>query len=172
MTGEPLTYPEVGASAGTLPAGYRHVREVVVVGHDQTAFDRLAAALMSFDLHRAAGYRVRPQGQEATAGLEVELGVGWSPLRPRCRVVYVVTEPNRRGFAYGTLPGHPDSGEEAFVVGIDQDGTVRFERLAFTRPGPWWVRPFGWLIGLLQDLITARLVAAARSCAADPATSG
>jgi uncharacterized protein (UPF0548 family) len=27
-----------------------------------------------------------------------------------------VDEPGRRGFAYGTLPGRPETGEEAFVV--------------------------------------------------------
>jgi uncharacterized protein (UPF0548 family) len=34
------------------------------------------------------------------------------PIRVPCRVVYVLDEPERRGFAYGTLPGHPESGEE------------------------------------------------------------
>lgn len=45
-------------------------------------------------------------------------GVGAGPLRLRapCRVVYTVTESRRRGFAYGTLPGHPECGEEAFVI--------------------------------------------------------
>ena len=30
-------------------------------------------------------------------------------LRAPCRVVYVIDEPDVRGFAYGTLPGHPES---------------------------------------------------------------
>jgi uncharacterized protein (UPF0548 family) len=162
---QPLTYAEVGASAGVLPAGYRHVRARASVGHGAATFDRLATALQSFEVHRAAGYRVWPAGASARPGLEVRLGVAWSPLRPRCRVVYVVDEPDRRGFAYGTLPGHPDSGEEAFLVRLDPDGTVSFHRIAFTRPGPWWARPFGWLIAILQDRITAALLAAARRCA-------
>ncbi|HEY7859547.1 MAG TPA: DUF1990 domain-containing protein [Candidatus Nanopelagicales bacterium] len=166
MTGEPLTYPDVGASTeSVLPAGYRHVHEVITVGQGAASFERLAAALLSFDLHRAAGFRVDPAGTPVREGLEVTLGVAWSPLRPRCRVVYVVAEPTRRGFAYGTLPGHPDSGEEAFVASLEPSGEVRFARIAFTRPGPWWAKPFGWLIAVLQDRITARLVAAARSCA-------
>jgi uncharacterized protein (UPF0548 family) len=38
------------------------------------------------------------------------------------------------GFAYGTLPGHPEQGEEAFVVSLDPEGSVRFEIRAFSRP--------------------------------------
>ena len=39
-------------------------------------------------------------------GSEVIVHLG--PVRAPCRVVYVVDEPDRRGFAYGTLPGHPE----------------------------------------------------------------
>src|SRR5207253_2806761 len=33
-----------------------------------------------------------------------------------CRIVYVVNEPRKFGFAYGTLPEHVESGEERFTV--------------------------------------------------------
>jgi uncharacterized protein (UPF0548 family) len=36
------------------------------------------------------------------------------------RVVAVADEPDRCGFAYGTLPGHAVCGEEAFVVARDE----------------------------------------------------
>jgi uncharacterized protein (UPF0548 family) len=45
----------------------------------------------------------------------------------------VVDEPHRFGFAYGTLPGHPESGEEAFVID-DTDQGVVFQIVAFSRP--------------------------------------
>jgi len=48
-------------------------------------------------------------------------------------VVYVVDEPARAGFAYGTLPAHPEEGEEAFLV-HRYDGRVRFEVVAFSKP--------------------------------------
>jgi uncharacterized protein (UPF0548 family) len=54
------------------------------------------------------------------------------------RIVYVVdqTGPTRRyGFAYGTLPGHVESGEERFIIEWDQaTGTVWYDILAFSRP--------------------------------------
>jgi uncharacterized protein (UPF0548 family) len=51
-----------------------------------------------------------------------------------CRIVSILDEPDRWGFAYGTLPGHPEQGEEAFVVSRDSTGSVRFEIRAFSRP--------------------------------------
>jgi uncharacterized protein (UPF0548 family) len=52
-----------------------------------------------------------------------------------CRVVYVVDEPARFGFAYGTLRGHLLHGEERFLVEHNlADDTVCFDILAFSRP--------------------------------------
>ena len=50
-------------------------------------------------------------------------------------VVAVVDRSVRQGFAYGTLAGHPVSGEEAFVLHRDGDGTVVFTLRSLTRPG-------------------------------------
>ena len=56
------------------------------------------------------------------------------PVRAPCRVVYVVDEPDRRGFAYGTLPGHAESGEELFLVRYDPaTDEVYAEVTAFSR---------------------------------------
>ncbi len=54
-------------------------------------------------------------------------------------MVYVVSEPDRRGFAYGTLPGHPERGEELFLV-ERQDGSTYAEVRSFSRPGRWFSR--------------------------------
>ncbi|MCU1546249.1 MAG: hypothetical protein JWP30_1349 [Homoserinimonas sp.] len=55
------------------------------------------------------------------------------------RVVYVIDEPNRKGYAYGTLPGHPFSGEEAFIVERSPDGSVWLTIRSLSRPatGLW-----------------------------------
>jgi uncharacterized protein (UPF0548 family) len=50
------------------------------------------------------------------------------------RIVYVVDEPNRFGFAYGTLPGHVESGEERSLVERTEDGTAWYDVRAFSRP--------------------------------------
>ena len=77
---------------------------------------------------------------EAVAVLR--LGLGPLALSAPVRVVYVIDGPDRRGFAYGTLPGHPESGEEAFLVERRPDGTVWCRITAFSgqRAGwPSWV---------------------------------
>jgi uncharacterized protein (UPF0548 family) len=84
-----------------------------------------------------------------------------------CRVVYTVDEPNRRGFAYGTLPGHPESGEEAFMVELDPDGDeVSLTVKAFSRPASRLARVSGPLSHKIQHLITDRYFRALRDLAA------
>lgn len=61
-----------------------------------------------------------------------------------CRIVYVVDElsPIRKfGFAYGTLPGHVEIGEELFKIEWDQStNTVWYDILAFSRPNHFLTR--------------------------------
>lgn len=64
----------------------------------------------------------------------LRLGLGPISVRAPVRVVYLIDEPTRTGFAYGTLPGHPESGEEAFVVQLQDSGVVTFGITAFSRP--------------------------------------
>jgi uncharacterized protein (UPF0548 family) len=51
-----------------------------------------------------------------------------------CRIIYVLDEPDTFGFAYGTLPAHPEQGEEAFIVRQNPEGVVTFAIVAFSRP--------------------------------------
>ncbi len=60
--------------------------------------------------------------------------VGPFRLAGAVRVVYVIDEPQRKGFAYGTLPGHPVSGEQSFVVEHTEDGSVWLTVRSLTRP--------------------------------------
>lgn len=50
------------------------------------------------------------------------------------RIVYVVEEPRRFGFAYGTLLEHAESGEERFVVEWNEDDSVWYDLFAFSCP--------------------------------------
>jgi uncharacterized protein (UPF0548 family) len=72
------------------------------------------------------------------------------------RVVYVVDEDRRRGFAYGTLPGHPESGEESFVVEHLEDDTVRFAITAFSHPATLLAKLGGPVSRLVQSRVTNR----------------
>ena len=72
------------------------------------------AALRAWAPQRSIGARVDPADAVLREGetLLVQLG----PVAAPVRVVRVVDEPDRFGYAYGTLPGHPERGEELFLV--------------------------------------------------------
>lgn len=154
-----LTYPEVGATKGPLPGGYQHVHVTAVIGHGRSRFEDAADAVLHWGMQRGAGVLVRAGSAEARVGSDVV--VGFWPLRAPCRVVYLLDENDRRGFAYGTLPGHPESGEELFAVRYDpSDGTVHAEVTAFARHATWWSRLGGPVTRLAQRLITRRYLRA------------
>ena len=154
-----LTYQEVGATAGPLPDGYHHVRKSAVIGHGRPRFEQAAARVMRWGMLRGAGVRVDASSEVAAVGSEVLVGLG--PLHAPCRVVYVIGEADRRGFAYGTLPGHPESGEELFAVRYDPaTDEVNAEVVAFSRHATWWSRLGSPVTSLAQRVITTRYLTA------------
>jgi uncharacterized protein (UPF0548 family) len=155
----PLTYAEVGATAGPLPAGYHHVRRSAVIGRGRERFEQAAAAGMRWGMLRGAGARVEATTDVAAVGSEVIVHLG--PVRAPCRVVYVVDERDRRGFAYGTLPGHAESGEELFLVRFDPaTENVYAEVAAFSQHATWWSKLASPVTSLIQRIVTKRYLRA------------
>ena len=154
-----FTYPEVGATAGELPAGYHHARATAPIGVGRSRFEAAADAVLQWQMQRGAGLRVQTTSSRAEPGTDVLGRLG--PIAVPCRVVYVVDEPDRRGFAYGTLPGHPESGEERFCVRYDADtDAVHAEISAFSRPVLWWSRAGRPVTMLAQKLAIWRYLRA------------
>lgn len=152
-----LTYAEVGQTrAGTLPSGYHRLRRRVTIGSGLARFEDASAALLSWAMHRGAGVHVRPSSETVVEGVVavLRLGVGPVALRAPVRVVYVIGESQRNGFAYGTLPGHPERGEEAFIVELHNTGTVTFTITAFSQPASALARIAGPLGRALQGWAT------------------
>ena len=155
----PLTYPDVGATRGPLPEGYHHVQEEAVIGHGRQRFETAADAVMRWGMLRGAGLGVEASTDVAAVGSDVLVRFG--PMRVPCRVVYVVDEPDHRGFAYGTLPGHAEIGEELFAVRHRPDtDEVLAQVTAFSRHGTWWSRLGAPVTALLQRVVTKRYLAA------------
>jgi uncharacterized protein (UPF0548 family) len=51
------------------------------------------------------------------------------------RILYVIDEPNRFGFAYGTTPLHAERGEERFLLEYDpHSGNLSYDLLAVSQP--------------------------------------
>jgi uncharacterized protein (UPF0548 family) len=114
---------------------------------------------MHWGMQRGAGLRVQASSEVATVGTVVVVKMGF--LKAPCRVVYVIDEPHVRGFAYGTLPGHPESGEERFAVRHDPvTAAVYAEVTAFSRPAAWWSKAGRPVTSLVQRAIGKRYVRA------------
>ncbi|MCZ4123328.1 DUF1990 family protein [Streptomyces sp. H39-S7] len=165
------SYPEVCATRrDELPEGYRHLRHQARIGRGRDVFEAAGAAVTTWRMHRAAGLRIRAGALRAEPGVRVECAIGVGPLRitAPCRVMWTVYEPRRIGFAYGTLAGHPECGEESFVVELLDDDSVRFTVTAFSRPSLWYTRLAGPLVPLFQRLYARHCGRTLRRLAAEP----
>ena len=158
-----LTYTAVGATRdlASVPKGFRALERRAVIGHGRGAFDAAVHSVMRWGMQTGSGMTVDAD-KVIEVGDRVRLTIPFGPLRVHApaEVVYVVDEPGLAGFAYGTLPGHPECGEEAFLVELAADGTVSAVIRAFSHPANW----FWWLgapvLRIAQELYTRRYLRA------------
>ena len=101
---------------------------------------------------------MRVSAPRAAPGVRAASALGVAPmlLSGPCEVVWAVHEADLAGFGYGTLPGHPVSGEEAFMV-HRVDGRVWFRVIAFSRPATWYTRAAGPVLPRLQHAYASHL---------------
>ncbi|MCU1636968.1 MAG: hypothetical protein JWQ68_2207 [Cryobacterium sp.] len=102
-------------------------------------------------------------------GMTAQLKVPIGPVTVTApvRVVYVIDEPNRIGFAYGTMAGHPTSGEESFILERhEDDDSVWLTVRAFSRPSSLPYRLAGPLLRAQQARFTKRYLRALHPAAA------
>ncbi|WP_374209829.1 DUF1990 family protein [Glycomyces sp. TRM65418] len=120
-----------------------------------------APVLMTWGLHERCGLRPEPSAPRAAPGVEVVLRFA-GVLRISCQVVWTEETPERAGFGYGSMPGHPERGEAAFVLDALDDGRTRFTVRSFSRPGTFAARVGGPVARSLQGRATDRFVAVMR----------
>jgi len=167
-TSDAFTYAEVGATRRAdlrrrPPRGYRAIERRVRIGRGEAAWRAAAQETLRWGIQRRSGIEVAAPHEGPLA--EGDVVVMRVPLWPRdvpCRVVYTVDEqggagePAVRGFAYGTLPGHPERGEEVFLVEHDPDDSVWLRIRAFSRPAGWLFWAGYPAVLLMQRLYTRR----------------
>ena len=165
-----LTYGSAGVTLQADPslAGYRTDRYEVDLGRGKEVLVRGDAALRLWVPQRFTGIRVEPADAPVAVGTTVVLvnRLGPASVLAACRVVAVVREPRRLGFAYGTLPLHPASGEEAFLVEWGDDDVVRFRVVAVSRPASPLARLGVPVTRLVQRRVTQRYLEALRRAVA------
>lgn len=151
----PFSYEEVGATRRGSPKGYVADRYRVKLGEGEEAYERARAALRSWrqlDLGWVSLYPVAAPIEAGTIVAVLASHAGFWSLNS-ARIIYLVEEGGyvqRFGFAYGTLPGHAERGEERFVVEYDRgSGVVSYDVFAFSRPNhllAWIGYPFARLL--------------------------
>lgn len=147
-----LSYDVAGATSvadavwADRPEGYRRFERTVRLGFGDELWVSASQGVLAWAVKTRSGFTVpRPADGEprVRVGQDVTIVVELGPFRLRepARVIAVVENPDRCGFAYGTRPGHPVRGEEAFIVHRSADGSVWFTLRSLTRSagGRWKV---------------------------------
>lgn len=162
----PHSYAQVrltqGAESVSLP-GFRTDHYRAQLGAGAAVFAAAQAAVRRWEMFHFDWLHLcwpeAPIVQGTTVGVLAQAYGVW--FLNACRIVYVVDEPRRFGFAYGTLPGHAERGEERFMVEHRPDDSVWYEVLAVSRP-QWWVWPGYPLARRLQRAFGRETVRAMR----------
>ena len=171
------SYELVGATAAKPPADYVLDHTRIQLGSGDEVFTAAKLALENWQQFRLGWFGAWPantpirQG-EVVAIVARSIGLWWLNA---CRIVYLIDEEleaKKFGFAYGTLPDHAGSGEERFLIEMDQDESVWYDILAFSRPQHPLARigyPFVRRIqkrfgrqsaGVMQEIVASSLTAA------------
>jgi uncharacterized protein (UPF0548 family) len=161
-----FNYPDVGATRGEPPAGYALDRYGAELGRGADVFARARDAIRKFMMYPAPWTRVvslGPIAEGTVFGTWIRHFGFWS-LNP-CRILDVNDEPERFGFAFGTVEGHSEAGEERFNVVRDADGRIAYDVTAVSRPHHPLARLGAPLARRLQRKFQRESCAAMRSAA-------
>ena len=131
-----FTYSDSGATATIVPANYVVDHTRVRLGIGEEVFLRAKISLGGWEQFDLGWLKAFPTDTPIRSREVLSVVARTFGLRSlnAARIVYVVNEPRRFGFAYGTLPGHVEKGEERFLVERTDDDSVWYDILAFSRP--------------------------------------
>lgn len=139
---ESLSYSEHGGTRYGFLSAYDNDEYAVRLGRGEAVWKKAKRALRNWKQFPEGWTRIYPEFIPLQRGEQIViiirlLGLWWINST---RIVYTIDQPNRFGFAYGTLPGHVEQGEELFVVEYHQNGEVYYRIRAFSKPGHWLVQ--------------------------------
>ena len=153
-----LTYPEhlrlasLALADGASPAelgitdDWTIVDQSLVLGRGEGCFTAATRRLLDWRAHAHAHVRAEREGRL------VRLSIG--PTLSPCLIVAEETTATRTVLVYGTLPGHVECGEEAFIISLAEDGTVTGRCVAFSRHAWWLARLGAPMASLVQRVVT------------------
>ncbi len=167
----PFSYPEVGASREGAPPGYPVNHHQGRLGTGQQTFARAVEAIRGWKMYETGWTKLCWPEAPITEGTVVgvlgrHFGL-WS--LNACRIAYTIEEERpltkHYGFAFGTLPGHVERGEERFTVEWHlAEDLVSYKVFAFASPAHPLAKagsPFARLIQRRFATASLRAMAAA-----------
>ena len=152
--GSEPTYDHVGSTLDPDRWDAAEVRSRHLdVGRGLADFEAAREALQTWVPQLGIGASVEPPHEPVVEGATVLVVLRKGPAHVVVpdRVVQVIDEPRRFAFAYGTLPGHPERGEESFTVELLADETVRVTIRVQAVPGTFAARLAGPVVITLQN---------------------
>lgn len=157
----PITYKNAGMTRGGPHRGYRRQRAAISL--PTGSFNKARDHVRTWGAQRGAGFGVYPERPVAQGMAVIVYGrFGHLYTSVCCRVIYIIDEDDRWGFAYGTLPHHVARGEESFVVSKDKDENVTFTVESLSRPATLVARLGAPVARVIQNKITHRYLDAMR----------
>ncbi len=143
VSGSNYSYRHVGATLNRGAPGYTADHNRILIGKGQEDSENAKRAIRDWKMFDLPWLRLCWTNTPIEVGQTVAIVVNhfgfWS--MSATRIVYVIDEPNRFGFAYGTLFEHVESGEERFSVEVDpKSGEVWYDLFAFSKPNHLFAR--------------------------------
>ncbi len=148
------------------PGGYRSWERSAQIGTGDEFWRSVAIELLRWGVKTRSGFTVDPDHRVSPGDRPVIYAhpLGFL-IREPVEVVDVVDGDSRVGFAYRTLPGHPVSGEEAFIIEHAGD-TVTLTIRSLTRASETWQwRVVYPLLLAAQAIVRRRYLRALREAA-------
>lgn len=167
------SYAYIGATRDRIePPGFHVDHWSAPLGSGDAVFARAKEGIRQWAAHHGAGVHIQPANAEVRIGQTVALLVrtGGLYMLASCRVVWIVDEENAFGFGYGTMPGHPECGEESFVINRVGDD-VTFDINAISRARHPLAKLGGPVTRALQIQATKRYLSAMQTWVGDHSAS-
>jgi len=132
-----FSYAPVGMTrAEEAPAGWTEDTYRTVLGPGRDVFERSKKLVRHWTMFAMPWVELHttdaPIAVGTTVGVLVRSAGLWCVNA--ARIVYVIDEKDRFGFAYGTLPGHAEAGEELFLVEHTPEDLVAYSIRALSKP--------------------------------------
>lgn len=138
---EPFSYSPAGITRDSSAPGFNVDRNRARLGSGRQCFEAAKEAIRKWKMFDIGWVNLCWTDTPIETGAAVAVVVkhlGFWSINT-CRIVYTVEESSlgqKYGFAYGTLTGHVERGEERFTVEWDkQDDSVWYDILAISKPG-------------------------------------